>query len=203
MTHLKPRSTTVLLYQGDDMDQLAHLKRKLDYAERQAAQKAQDAKDGAALRYGDDLEEDTSVADAQREYDSFLDQAAERALEVELRAIGRRRFRDLLEAHPPRMVDSEPDEDGKIVKVEHEDDAGWGVDASTFPEALLCYRDDDVVTIAKPEFKNKGEVKAFIDDDLTDGDYEQMWVAALMLNRSPSADPFVHRSAGSPTTPTT
>lgn len=191
MTHLKPRSTTVLLYQGDDMDTLAHLKRKLDLAKSQAqrretsgAARMDDAGDG----------EDTTVAEAQREYDAAVDAAADRALEVEIQDIGRRRFRDLIEAHPPRMVNSEPDAEGKTVQVMHDEDAGWGINTATFPEALLTFRDDDRMTIAQPAFKNKAEVQAFVDDELSAGDFDDLWAAAFMINRSPSADPFQHRS---------
>jgi hypothetical protein len=72
-----------------------------------------------------------------------VDEAAERALEVTFQSIGRRRFAELVEKHPPRMVDGEPGEDGNVKQVEHEDDQGFGVNTSTFPRALLTFRDGD------------------------------------------------------------
>jgi hypothetical protein len=193
--HLKPRSTVVVLYQGDDMDQLAHLKRRVDIAQRRADSGS------SAARFGDD---DESATAAQAAYDAFVDEAAERALEIELRSIGRRRFRDLLAEHPPRMVESEPDEDGKTKPVVHEDDAAFGVNTEAFPLALLCYRDGDAVTLARPEFASKSDLQRFVDDELADGDFDQLWIAAHMLNRSPSADPKAHASiSGSQSTPAT
>lgn len=179
-THLKPRSATVVLYQGDDMDTLAELRRRVDLAERQAEQRS------GTERAGDD---DMSVSEAKNAFDAFVDAAAERALEVEIRSIGRRRFRDLVLEHPPRMVDAEPDADGKVVQVEHEDDQGYGVNVDTFARALLTYRDGEHVTIAHPEFPSKAAVEAFVDDELAEGDFDKAWTGAFFLNRAPSADP--------------
>jgi hypothetical protein len=204
MTHLKPRSATVTLYQGDDMDRLAALQRAVGLAERIA----ENGK--SAARLGD---VNQSVSEAQAAFDAFVDEAAERALTVEIRSIGRRRFRDLIAEHPPRMVkrkvtqertlgeaEAPPPVDGPD-EVEHEDDAGYGVNTETFPMALLCYRDGDTVTIAQPEFATKADVQRFVDDELAEGDYDQLWIAAYMLNRSPSRDPkALVYSTGSPST---
>lgn len=191
MTHLKPRSATKVLYQGDDMSQLAELKRAVDVAKRRASL------DGAA-RIGD-AGEPAEVTEAQKAFDEFLGEAADRALTVVLQSIGRRRFRDLVAAHPPRQVDSDPDDEGKTHKVEHPDDAGYGVNTETFATALLAYRDGDFVTIAEPKL-SVSELERFVDDELADGDYEQMWVDAYMLNRGPSGDPklFAGSTNGSP-----
>lgn len=189
--HLKPRSATIVLYQGDDMDRLAELRRNVQIAERIAEAGKTSA------RLGDDTQ---SLDDAKTEFDAFVDDAAERAVTVEIHSIGRRRFRDLLLEHPPRMVprkvqmeralgeETAPTTDtGELV--EHAEDAGYGVNTETFPRALLCYRDGDMVTIAQPEFKSDGEVADFVDDELAEGDFERLWIDALMLNRSPSRDP--------------
>lgn len=199
--HLKLPCATVLLYQGDDMDQLSHLRRKVLVAERRADSASSTA------RMGDDGQ---SLTEAQAEYDAFVDEAAERAVEVEIRAIGREFFRDLLAEHPPRMIESEPDEDGKTTKSEHEDDVAWGVNTETYPQTLLTFRKWDeeggedeqgewVVTIAKPEFASDAKVQRFVNRVLTEGQFDQLWTAAHLMNRSQSADPkvFARSTSGS------
>lgn len=213
--HLKPRSTTVVLYQGDDMDRLADLKRAVDIAERVAQAKAEET-GGSAARFGDDeptnAEAEHALAKAQAAYDTFVDEAAERALSVQLRSIGRKRFRDLLLEHPPRKVPETVDTPRRLAEaeaetvetgrmVDHPDDADWGVNTETFPEALLAFRSGGLVTIGQPNFDSSADVESFINDELAEGDFEQLWVAAFMLNRSPSADPQSRRySTGSPST---
>jgi len=118
---------------------------------------------------------------------------------VVIQSIGRRRFAELVEGHPPRMVPKK-DENGAEVEgvlVEHEDDNGFGVNTTTFPRALLTYRDGDYVTLAEPKFGSVREVEDFIDDDLTEGDYDEFWIAAYFLNRGPSGDPKALQSVGS------
>lgn len=205
MTHLKPRSATVTLYQGDDMDRLAELQRRVTMAERIAENK------DSATRFGDD---NPSVGEAKAAFDAFVDEAAERALSIEIRTIGREFFRDLLAQHPPRMVEkkaappAEGEEAAAPEMVEHEDDAGWGVNTETFPVALLTFRklveyDDDepelVVTIGQPEFKTEAKVRRFVNRELSEGDSDQLWQAAYLLNRTPTQDPkaFVHSMSGS------
>lgn len=196
MTHLKPRSATFVLYQGDDLDRLAEKRRKVAIAERAAEQ------DSATARAGDT---DAAVDTARREFDAFVDEAAERALTVELHSIGRIAFRDLVAQHPPRKVqrkvrleralgESEEPPAETSEEVEHEDDAGYGVNTETFPEALLCYFDDSeddepVQTIAQPTFKSAAARARFVNRELSEGDFERLWLGAFMLNRSPSADP--------------
>lgn len=218
--HLKPRSATVVLYQGDDMDRLAELKRKVDLAERMLEQALADAADRPA-RVGDDAAENVvaareAKAQSEAEFDAFVDEAAERALSIEIHTIGREFFRDLVAAHPPRLVPKPvaPPADGEDAPapemVEHEDDAGWGVNAETFPVALLTFRKMDeegdepelVTTIAQPEFKTEAKVKRFVNRELSEGDFDRLWQAAYLLNRTPTQDPkaFVHSMNGSPST---
>lgn len=183
--HLKPRSAEKVLYQGDDMARLAELKRAIDVAKRQAT--------ADTARIGDDTE--AGVTLAQRAFDEFVDEAAERALTVVIQSIGRRRFTRLVAEHPPREIDSEPDAEGKTEKIEHPEDAGYGVNTETFPAALLRFADGDFVTIAEPKFSGETERETFLEDELAEGDYEELWAAAYMLNRGPTADPKSLRSA--------
>lgn len=168
--HLKPRTARFVLYQGDDMAVLAELKRAADHASSEPNPRG----GGAGV-------EETAA------YEAFLDEAAERAVEIVLQAIGRRRWRDLVVAHPPRMVESEPDDEGKTRQVEHDDDVQWGVNTETFPRALLTFVDGDYRTIVDPDLGD--DLEAFIDDELAEGDFEKFWIAAFQLNASPSRDP--------------
>lgn len=194
MTHLKPRSATVTLYQGDDMDRLAELQRKVELAQRIAQNGAGNARMDDAPEDGDP----TPLKDAQAAFDAFVDEAAARALSIEIRTIGRRRFRDLVAEHPPRMVEKKaaPPAEGEAAAepkapemVEHDEDAGWGINTETFPLALLCFRDEGTVTIAQPDFATKADVQRFVDDELNEGDFDQLWQASYLLNRTPSQDP--------------
>lgn len=181
MSTIKPREAEIVIYQGDDLARLADLRRTAEAATRAGA--------GNSLRVGDD-----GAGQAERDaYDAFVDEAAERAVVVKVRAIGRKRFRDLMAEHPPRKVDGE---DGPET---HEDDAPYDVNTDSFPEALLAFRDGDVSTIVSPEFGTSAAARDFLENDIADGDFESLWVGAYFLNRAPSADPKASRfSTGSP-----
>lgn len=170
---LKPRTTTVAIYQGDDLEHLAELYRAVERAE--AAVKA--AK-GAPSREGDPV----LTAQAERDaYDAAVDEAAERAVSVVLTTIGRR-FRGLLAEHPARTTEV----DGKVEA--HEDDVTFGVNTETFPLALLSYNDDGKRTTTLDPAVSDAEVTAFL-DDASDGDFERLWQTAYWLNRAPGSDP--------------
>ena len=171
---LKPRTVSVTIYQGDDLERLAELHRAVVRAEARAVEAARGPR-----RAGDEIPN----ADAEKAaYNTFVDEAAERAVEVRLRAIGSTRFADLMLAHPPRMVDGE---DGKKP---HEDDEQFGVNTLTFPKALLSYREDGVATVLEPEVSAE-DLREFLDEECTEGDVEKLWTAAYFLNRTPGADP--------------
>lgn len=199
MTTLNPRTATVVIYHGDDLERLGELRREADLAQRYADEAVAAAR-GRPRREGDESPgaEEHAEADAKKAaYDAFLDVAAERAVEVEVQALGRRRFRALIEAHPPRMVAGE---EGETV---HEDDAEFGVDTTAFPDALLTYRADGKRTIVSPDL-TPGALSDFLDEEVSDGDYEKLWQTAYYLNRSPGPDPKATRySAPSPSGSTT
>lgn len=181
MSTLKPRTATIPIYQGDDAERLAELHMAVAIAERQTSMQ------GAPRRVGDAPEDD--VQEARDAFDAFLDEAAERAVEVVVRAIGRRRFRDLVAAHPPRT-----EKNGKGEDVTHEADVVLGVNVETFPPALLAFAeagDEGIRTIVGPEsvVKSARALEEFLDDEVTDGDYEKIWTAAYWINRSPGSDP--------------
>lgn len=206
---LKPRTTTVTLYHGDDLERLAELHQEARVATARADAAARKVEaigesDAAPLR-GGDTDEGSVAAREHREalaekeaaeaaYDDFVTGAAERAVEVRLQAIGSTRFSDLLLAHPAR---STLDEDGKPQV--HEDDLAFSrvqemagyrpvlVDVSTFPRALAGFRDETKRTIVEPDTSEE-ELAEFLDDECSEGDLERLWTAAFFLNRG-GADP--------------
>lgn len=167
---LKPRTTSVVIYQGDDLERLAELRR--------AVARAEAASEGAPRRAGDE-----TPARAERDaYDAFVVEAAERAVEIRLEALGSTRFGDLMLAHPPRMVAT--DDGGRM----HEDDEPFGVNTLTFGKALLSFRDARKRTIIEPDL-SPDALSEFLDDECSDGDVEKLWTAAYYLNRGVGGDP--------------
>lgn len=177
--HRRPVEWDFPLYQDDDQPRLAELANAVTLAEQSAAQ--------SAARLGDG-EPPEAVEAAKQAYNAFIDEIAERTFVVRLRVIGSRRFRDLLLAHPPRMVDK-TDSEGKVTQAVHDEDRGWGVNTDTFPRALIAFSDGEVSTIVSPTFETDAERQAFVDDELSDGELLQMWVAAHERNRGGSVDP--------------
>ena len=199
MSTIKPRTAEVVIYQGDDLARLAELRQAAEVARRAVEQHRKASENGSA-RMGDAPSAETE----QDAYDAFVEEAAERAVTVEIRAIGRKRFKTLLEEHPPRKV-KQKDDKGVEQDVDHADDAPYGVDVTTFPEALLSFIDSDepsVRTIAAPKFEGRKAVQAFIDDELADGDFETLWNTAYMLNRGSTGDPKASRYGSRSTTAT-
>lgn len=184
---LKPRTAKVPIYHGDDMAILAELHRKAEVAARLA-----EAAAAGPRRLGDVIPN----ADAEKAaYDAFVDEAAERAFEVELEAIGSRRFRDLLAAHPPRVETVDGRE--QIVEADQE----YAVNTETLPMALLTFRDESKATITDPSLP-EDELREFLEDDCSDGDLERLWETAFWLNRGDGdVDRLGKFSTGSPTSP--
>jgi hypothetical protein len=167
-TTITRRSATLVIYQGDDLERLSDLRREVSVA-------------GARLqntigspRRGGDEDPKAALRQAQQAFDDFVDEAAERAVEVRLQAMGRKPFRALLADHPARQVE---DTDGK--QVDHDDDVDYGANTETMFEPLLS------ASIVEP---------ADLDlDALSDGDAERLFATAFWLNRSPGGDPKEQR----------
>lgn len=177
MPELKPRQTSMVIYQGDDIERFAELRQKVEFAEREYER---DKK--APARTGDDVSDDAVVA-AKAAFDAFVDEAAERAVEVRIRALGRTAFRNLMKDHPPRV-----DDKGEELL----DDGAYGVNLDTFADALLAYSHDGVSTILEPAFPSSADRQRFL-DDISDGDYDDLFTRAYHLNRNPGADPKASR----------
>lgn len=195
MALLKPRTAKVVLYQGDDMERLTELRRAADAAEIQARADLQSAAH-APRRTGDEAPIEAfreAVQPARDALNVFIDEAAERAVEIQLQAIGSTRFAELVLAHPPRTVQV----DGKTV--EHPDDAAFAdlllrygiedgaVNTATFPKALLKHREGRR-TIVDPDLSGE-ELAEFLDEECSAGHIDEMWRAAYLLNRAVTVDP--------------
>ena len=193
MPDLKPREAEVLIYQGDDLARLAELRQAAEVAQRRV-----ERDEKSPRRTGDEV---PSADEEKAAFDAFVEEAAKRAVVVRLRAIGRKRFRELVAEHEPRKVTVKRiGEDGVEREVEetHPEDEMFGVNTSTFPDALLRFTDGDVRTIVEPEFPTKAARDAFLDDQLTEGDFDTLWVTAFGANRGSSGNPLDHRySTGS------
>lgn len=176
-TRLAPRqSPPIVMYHGDDMATLSDLKRKAD-----AAANGSRTDDGA---------------DERAAYEAFLDEAAERAVEVVIQAIGPKRWQDLVLAHPPRMEESEPDEQGRTRQQVCDADLVDEFNTETLPRALLMYVDPDrpsIQTIIKPEFDDEADRAEFVDFEIA-GDFERLWRVALAYNTTGSRNPKDPRS---------
>lgn len=90
MTTLKPRTTTVVLFEGDDYDALS---RSLEDFASKAKQ--------AVARIGDADE----AVEAQEAYNALADEAEARARAITLQALPRKAYRALVGDNPPREGD--------------------------------------------------------------------------------------------------
>lgn len=174
---LKPRTTTVLIYQGDDLDRLAELHRAAEHADAAAKAAA-----GSPLRVGDEA----PMAQAERDaYNAAVDEAAERAIAVVLTTIGPTRWRNLLAEHPARTHEV----DGKPETIE--DDQLYEVNTETFPMALLTYSRDGkrTATIDADPPVSDADFREFLEEEVAPGDFERLWQSAYWLNRALGADP--------------
>lgn len=193
MVDFEPELREYPIYRGDDRERVAELSRALASAERVAEAAGQNP----AARYGaTDTDPKAAVEKARAAYNAFVDEVADRTPMVKYRHVGSRRFRQILLSHPARRVMQGEGEDA--TEVDHPDDAGYGVNTETFPWALLAYRDGDdgVRTIVEPDFASERDCLAFLEDVLSEGQLEELWVAAYMLNRGGSVHPKLLRLSG-------
>lgn len=168
---LNRRTTTVVIWQGDDLDELAQLRRAVDIAERNVILRAEPDRLGDPTN---DPDQDEDVLTARRAYNAFVDEASERAVTIRLEALGRRQFRDLAAKYEPRK-----DESGQVLA----DDAPFGVNIDAIGDELLP------AAIVEPVFDPRStDCQRFL-EDLAEGDYARLIAAAVMLNKGVQADP--------------
>lgn len=111
-TTLKPRTDTVVLFQGDD-----------DQKIRELAARAERLKKSEEMGLPRTLGELPEYEIAAREHDEFKREATERAVTVTVQALRRRQWRSLVDEHLPRK-------DAPV-------DERFGVNLKTFPDALV------------------------------------------------------------------
>jgi hypothetical protein len=157
---LRPRTTSVTIMQGDDIDTMADLQQAVRIAQQRVASTT------ANPRIGDTP--DPSVAEALTQMNEFIESAADRAVVIELQALSKTAFRELVAQHPARK-----DAEGALLP----DDAAYGVNVDTFASPFLAASATDA-EIGEEWF-----------DQLAEGDFDRCFDAAFWLNRSRSADP--------------
>ena len=194
-------STTITIYDGDDQARLVRLRTEAAVAESRYDD-AVSRPGPAPLRAGDAVETmplREAWEAAERAFDEFVDEAAARATEIEVHHLGRRRFRSLRLAHPPRTRQVE--RDGAVVTEPIPEDAPYGFNIETFPMALLTYVDDvdtKVRTIVKPR-KTPAKLSAWLDDELSEGQFDEIWTAAYRENTGGvGPDPRLLKFSGAP-----
>ena len=192
MTALKVRTTTVVLFQGDDLDPIEALRQKAAeagvrhenahrLAENQAAAPRRVSEGAETL---DELKAaSTSLTAAAKAYDDFMVEATERGESVELQAVGRKRWRDLLKAHPPRKH-TIVGPDGVPTEVDDDVDGMWGFNYETLCDELVP---ESVV--------DKAKYTAEWLDALSDGDWSKLYSSAVNLNQGSGPDPKARLSS--------
>lgn len=178
------RYDDVPIFQGDDAERIeetrAHLNRAMVTAASPRAPRP--------LRVGDEVDDgrDQLVA-AAKALDELVAECLPRAVIVRVQALGRRTWRALLLDYPPRPG--------------NERDEELGYDQDAMAQAVLAYRDDATGehTIAHvrlgeqdedagERFGSKAEVEEWL-DELNDGNFTQLAVAAIDVNEGGSPDP--------------
>ena len=177
MSDLKPRQSVVVIYQGDDLDELSLLRRKAEQA-----RAAHEEAENAPRRMGDEIGTEALQA-AQDAYDAFVDAAADRAVCVEVRAVKRSVFRDLMAKHPAR--------DG------NDEDAMFSVNMDDFPAPFLA---ESVASVKVGDRElSQAQVRDLL-DDLAEGDFDRVFATAYWLNRAPGSDPSLGKYSTAPRT---
>ncbi|GAB3988881.1 hypothetical protein [Nocardioides marmoraquaticus] len=196
----------VPLYSDGDWDRI--IEAQVDLARASTDLTTALQRDTSPLREGDAAGVDglrQQVADAEKAKDDLIDQAAARAVAVRGKSIGRRRFRTLRQAHPPRWITDpapDPTSDEPTGKIVHPEDARRGVNMDTFPVALLGYVDPDdpeIRTITEPR-KSAHDLVGWLDDELSEGEVNRLFNEAWDVNAGGPADPKLLRSFVPPAT---
>jgi hypothetical protein len=114
--------------------------------------------------------------------DELRGEMAEETAEFRLRALPRKKFRELIAAHPPRK-----DDDGNVIQRDY-----LGVNYETFFDALIRK------SIVEPEL-DADTLTLLLDERLTDRQYEDFTDVVWNLNRASVNVPFLQ--AASPSQP--
>ena len=158
MPSIKPRTETVLLYQGDDRDKIAELLADVEVA----------LADPSPRRMNTPAPGTTEL----EAYNAFLAEAETRAVRCVLSSIGRAKWRDLLEEHTTT----------KTIKVEDAEGNKFDREISETNDRTFA---DAVVPLAlvEPAFGSDAERQAFL-DELNDADFSLLYSATARANVS-------------------
>jgi len=159
---IQPRTAVVEIFTGDYLDRLRLLERE--------AEAAKDAAEDAGPRTNDEIPTWLTKA---REYDALRDEAKAAALNIRVRALGRREWKTLIAAHPPQTV-----KDDKVTEAKERSDALSGVNDDTFKDALV------EASVIEPEGITLEDL-----DQLSDVDFDRLYLTAFSLNRGTAPDP--------------
>lgn len=197
MTAIKPRTTRVVIYQGDDLARLSELDDAVTRAEDAVKRATKEALRPRLIHERDPGETArTDLAAAKASRDDFAAEAESRGVAVVMHALQRKAWRALMREHGPR--------DGE------KRDEVLGVNMETLPDVLLpqvicrdehcpiCLDMDQASTI-------EGDTDSFL-ESLSDYDYyDRLFLQAFAINRgSAPADPTLRLgSAPSPTSDAT
>lgn len=169
------RTTTVILLQGDDAEELQRLR---DHAADLRRRAEQLRKSGAkpVLVSDDDpvLAAEDAAAAAEVDADSFAAEAEERGVAVKLRALDRKRWPELLAAHPPR---DDNDADKRV-----------GANVESISEALVPE------ALVEPTMTD-GELADFL-ASLSFAQWDLLALEAWALNTTVGADPKARLGSG-------
>lgn len=156
------RTRSLLLLTGDYAERLGAL-----YAAAQAAAKDTDAQ---PLTIG----EDDPYLTLKAEYETLKAEAEAEGIRVDLAAVGRREWRKLKEAHPPRLDNPDPE----VVKADRL--AGVNTDSV----------EDDLVhaSLTFPKLTSRAAYDEWA-DSLSEGDFQTVLAAAWELANGSRFDP--------------
>lgn len=162
-TLIQRRTEDVPIFQGEDDTTIEGLRQALIRAE-------QRGRSSAPRRMGDLPEESV----AKTALNEAVQEALPRAVVVTVQALGRKVYRSLVAANPPREG--------------NELDQYQGYNTDDMAVALLEFHDGTERTIIAPEFASKDEAVAWL-DNLNDGTYSALFSAAVRCNEGGPVDP--------------
>lgn len=91
MTTIQPRTASVTIFQGDYLDEIEHLRRKVEAT--------QSAEEGGPPRTLDEVPASVALIE---QHDALVTEAEEASITVKVRNLGRKSYHDLKVKHPPR-----------------------------------------------------------------------------------------------------
>ena len=163
MTAIKPRTMVVPLFQGDDLARIEDLEGR--------ALAARAVEGARRMNAGSD------ALDAAKAHDDFVTEATERAVQVTMQALPRKKWAALVAEHPAEKDNTE--------HLLH----GFNVESMSDPLVLACVQsavspDPEFV----PDWTTEAARQEFL-DSLSDGDFSKLFSAAVVLNKATGSDP--------------